>query len=1205
MRRLYAQYGLCAALALAGAAASGLGVAAGFGAPRPPAAAPSRTAATSTSPQRPAAAFLSPPMRRRSVPFGGSIVAAAPGAAARSAPTTALRAGEDGDGGGDTVEWTAVVDSLRMYKAAYGDLKVPSRFVVPAMPPWPEAGWNLKLGQRVSAIRSTGKYVSSNEARRSALDSMGFLWRLRAPSQDKKMDGITFEQIYDALETYKEVVTNGPDDGNDDDGGNGKIDVPANFVVPNADPWPISTRGLPLGKKIPTVRSKAYLKANPGAADRLARLGFEFDGKVAANDQRYRRVYDALVQYKELNGDLLVPQPFVVPEKGTGDGDAGSSDAWPESMRGLRLGARVNAIRSQGTFVKTNPLRREELDSLGFVWDLPAAAGGKKRGRKKKVENPALVGLAPPGVLEGSTGAEESIAAPNDGAAEVMAAAEEEPAEFFATTFSPKGVINDDADVPLFTPFEGGSATPGGVPAPAEPVELAPPVEPASPQEPAQAVAAPLDTMSPTWAFEEDEIERAARASREAEEARKAAEEYSTPKDLSTQLSEAAAVAASVGVIREMTDSKRVQKGKIHKDIPWYIDDFGGDFVFEDVVEALGVYKEIYGTAAVSEEDGGQDGEGEGLLDVDLDFVVPDPAEALFGEAGEGGQGLRVPEDGSAPGEAGAGAGGGGDGLIAAEIERLELEMAQAQAQAGTGGQPAAAVAGAASPELSDAAAAIAATAAPPQPRRSAVIASWPEHLAGMRLGGIVRRIRDGSLEVKHSTSRRRALDALGFEWGDPKLFIDVPFEKTMCALLAYFQIRGDTMVYEDYVVPDEVPWPEILGGYELGEAVLRIRQLQNFFEAYHPDKVALLSMVDFYWFPEFALPLDPFSFGETAEDEFVAAVGVPFYWLGEQENYPAGITERLLADGPSEYPDDTAQWYNYDLVRDFWEGDSGAGSEVIRMFDETFGFHLPSYVLRRFGLPKLAKFQEAKFASGELGEIASERLEVEKRQDDLLRPILMSMSDLGDLKESYETLENARESKSGIDDATYDKERMAIERKVEDIVSRLQSLSRSYGPGGMREETESISTLTSAFGAKLATYEKQVEDRVENLDQVLKEKFPDHDESEWDARRTGAERAGAAEFARVLGDDGNEEVEQASLAFKNGEDVEEETLVVDAEAVDVDVSASAEDEEEEEEEGEGFDIEEEDDEEEDEEEEFLDEEESDDEDFGIEEEEA
>lgn len=24
-----------------------------------------------------------------------------------------------------------------MYKAAYGDLKVPSRFVVPAMPPWP------------------------------------------------------------------------------------------------------------------------------------------------------------------------------------------------------------------------------------------------------------------------------------------------------------------------------------------------------------------------------------------------------------------------------------------------------------------------------------------------------------------------------------------------------------------------------------------------------------------------------------------------------------------------------------------------------------------------------------------------------------------------------------------------------------------------------------------------------------------------------------------------------------------------------------------------------------------------------------------------------------------------------------------------------------------------------------------------------------
>ena len=40
-------------------------------------------------------------------------------------------------GKSDKEEWDAVLDAFQMYKAAYGDLKVPSRFVVPSMPPWP------------------------------------------------------------------------------------------------------------------------------------------------------------------------------------------------------------------------------------------------------------------------------------------------------------------------------------------------------------------------------------------------------------------------------------------------------------------------------------------------------------------------------------------------------------------------------------------------------------------------------------------------------------------------------------------------------------------------------------------------------------------------------------------------------------------------------------------------------------------------------------------------------------------------------------------------------------------------------------------------------------------------------------------------------------------------------------------------------------
>jgi hypothetical protein len=47
-----------------------------------------------------------------------------------------------------------------LYKAAYGDLKVPQGFIVPNMAPWPEPGWGLKLGKAVSAIWSNGKYTN-------------------------------------------------------------------------------------------------------------------------------------------------------------------------------------------------------------------------------------------------------------------------------------------------------------------------------------------------------------------------------------------------------------------------------------------------------------------------------------------------------------------------------------------------------------------------------------------------------------------------------------------------------------------------------------------------------------------------------------------------------------------------------------------------------------------------------------------------------------------------------------------------------------------------------------------------------------------------------------------------------------------------------------------------------------------------------------
>ncbi|CAH0480044.1 unnamed protein product [Peronospora belbahrii] len=65
----------------------------------------------------------------------------------------------------------------------------------------------------------------------------------------------------------------------------------------------------------------------------------------------------ALIQYKKIKGDLLVPGKFVVPE-----GD----DQWPRSTWGLKLGSHVNFLRyKRDSLIK---YKIKDLDDIGFVW---------------------------------------------------------------------------------------------------------------------------------------------------------------------------------------------------------------------------------------------------------------------------------------------------------------------------------------------------------------------------------------------------------------------------------------------------------------------------------------------------------------------------------------------------------------------------------------------------------------------------------------------------------------------------------------------------------------------------------------------------------------------------------------------------------------------------------------------------------------------
>jgi len=714
-----------------------------------------------------------------------------------------LRQEPPNSGDEDESEWKALIAAFQMYKAAYGDLKVPARFIVPAMPPWPKNAWGMKLGHRVAAIRAAGKYVRDSEEKRKVLEDMGFLWRLRPGRGEKNLSGISTQQIIDAVNAYKEQ--NNILDGN--------FSIPTAFVVPDNELWPMNTRGMPLGKKIASMKTKTFQKKNEEVAKKLQGLGIQFDGLNELNNARFNKVFNALKKYKEINGDLLVPQPFIVPD---------DSPEWPEDTWGIRLGARVNSIRCQGTFVNTHPERRGLLDELGFVWNPPPSERGRKRGQKNK-----------------------SASKEEPSAGDLPQASQESTIAAMDNLFGPS--------------FDFGSQG----------------------EEKGEELA--------KWDIDGDLM------TTEAEDDDSWEEPVTMEKpNLQETLDKIAKIAIDAGVIESISSKGVRKKGKQYKKVPLYNDDFGEDFVFADVVEALVTYKKMYGDFSNFTQGGG------------TEFVIPESEMDVFAD--------EVPEgryDTSASTRAAAaiaayeeeGNISESENLIAAEIKRLQEEVESD---------------GVLQLESSSMSAL---TATEEVLEAEITKIEWPQHLAGMQLGHIVRRIKDGSLEVRHLPERKMVLDVIDFDWGEEKYFLEVPFEKAMCSFYAYFMIRGDMFVWDDFVMPNEDPWPIALAGYEIGKAVDQIRSLQNFIEAYHPEKVQMLRMVEFVWFPSLASPLDPSAGGPTLEQKFCQFYGHPNYY--ELPEMPPTLMEQIFENGPITEDDDPQLWYkryyDWEYVKDIW----------------------------------------------------------------------------------------------------------------------------------------------------------------------------------------------------------------------------------------------------------------------------------------------
>ena len=133
--------------------------------------------------------------------------------------------------------------------------------------------------------------------------------------------------------------------------------IPSKFVL-DLPSCPSDLLGYELGKESAKYR-KQYRELTLLVEDfqQLDGSGFAW----CTNEWKWENmIVPALLKYKELHGDMHVPQGFVVP----------SSEAWPEKMWEMRLGKTVRSIRSSGYFVRDDPGRRQWLEENGFVFDV-------------------------------------------------------------------------------------------------------------------------------------------------------------------------------------------------------------------------------------------------------------------------------------------------------------------------------------------------------------------------------------------------------------------------------------------------------------------------------------------------------------------------------------------------------------------------------------------------------------------------------------------------------------------------------------------------------------------------------------------------------------------------------------------------------------------------------------------------------------------
>ncbi|OQR83231.1 hypothetical protein ACHHYP_14957 [Achlya hypogyna] len=235
--------------------------------------------------------------------------------------------------------WADVLSLLKLFRDGHGAADIPVEYIVkggrpingPTGPVWPPKFDGLALGD--IARRIWVSYAHLSEYRRRDLADVQFCFN--TPT--------TWQVVVSGAAWFQLRC--------------GHDRIPESYVVPTTDAtWPPELHGLRLGA-LAALMHKYHTSPNLPPRDskrtrvQLPEPASVFDVHLAA-----------LQIYKEIYGDVLVPDDFVVPI---------TSSRWPADLADLPLGEITQALRQDRRTL--SDVQRAGLTDVGFVWD-PATA---------------------------------------------------------------------------------------------------------------------------------------------------------------------------------------------------------------------------------------------------------------------------------------------------------------------------------------------------------------------------------------------------------------------------------------------------------------------------------------------------------------------------------------------------------------------------------------------------------------------------------------------------------------------------------------------------------------------------------------------------------------------------------------------------------------------------------------------------------------